>query len=257
MTQLTACIEWLYADETDDVAERVRLAAAGGLHGVEFHLWGGKPIEAISSALQDTGLPLTSLCAEPRRSLVNPAQHREFLAAIVATLPVARRLRCSNVIVASGFTEAGVSMEQQRDNMARVLGTAAAMAADAGARLLLEPLNDRVDHPGMYLCSTRLGLDVVEAVDSDGLRLLYDAYHSSVMGESPGEVLKGRMELVGHVQVADNPGRGAPGTGSIDWPSLLDVLDREGYPGMLGLEFKLGDRSTREALALTRSALDT
>jgi hydroxypyruvate isomerase len=255
MKKLTACIEWLYADETDDVAERVRLAAAGGLHGVEFHLWGGKPIEAIGAALADSGLPLTSLCAEPRRSLVNPAQHDEFLQAIAATLPVARRLHCPNVIVASGFSEAGVSIEEQRDNMVRVLGTAASMAEDAGARLLLEPLNDRVDHPGMFLCSTRLGLDVVEEVDSDGLRLLYDAYHSSVMGESPGDVLAGRMELVGHVQVADNPGRGAPGTGNVDWPSLLAVLDREGYTGMLGLEFKLAGQSTRDALALTRSAL--
>jgi hydroxypyruvate isomerase len=255
MKKLTACIEWLYADETDDIAERVHLAAAGGLQGVEFHLWGGKPIEDIGSALEDTGLRLTSLCAEPRRSLVNPSQHGEFLEAIAATLPVAQRLQCPNVIVASGFTEPDMSMQVQRDNMARVLGTAAAMAEDAGTRLLLEPLNDRVDHPGMFLCSTRLGLDVVEEVGSDGLRLLYDAYHSAVMGETSGEVLAGRMELVGHVQVADNPGRGAPGTGNVDWQSLLAVLDREGYTGMLGLEFKLAGRSTRDALALTRSAL--
>ncbi len=252
---MTACIEWLYADLTDDIAERVRFAAADGLHGVEFHLWGGKPIEAIGSALADTGLPLTSLCAEPRRSLVNPAQHDEFIAAIAATLPVARRLHCPNVIVASGFTEAGVSLEEQRDNMARVLGTAAAMAEDAGTRRLLEPLNDRVDHPGMFLCSTRLGLDVVETVGSDALKLLYDAYHSSVMGESAVDVLAGRTEFVGHVQVADNPGRSAPGTGDIDWQELLAVLDREGYTGPLGLEFKLGGQSTRDALALTRSTL--
>ena len=95
------------------------------------------------------------------------------------------------------------------------------MAEDAGTRLLLEPLIDRVDHPGMFLCSTRLGLDVVEKVGNDGLKLLYDAYHSSVMGESAAEVLAGRMEFVGHVQVADNPGaRPVPGisTGISCWP---------------------------------------
>ena len=98
-----------------------------------------------------------------------------------------------------------------------VLKQAAALAEAAGVMLLLEPLNDRVDHPGMYLVSAARGLDIVEAVDSPNLRLLYDLYHSTVMGEETEAVLAGRMHLVHHIQIADMPGRGEPGTGQIDW----------------------------------------
>lgn len=255
MIKLSACIEWLFADESDSIAERVHLAARSGLQGVEFHQWRNKPLDAVRKALDDTGLALTSIIVEPRCSLVNEADHQSFLAAVRESLPAAQRLGCPNLVVASGFAESDRSIEKQRDDMTRILGVAAGMAADAGLTLVLEPLNNKVDHPGMFLNTTRMGLDIVEAVGSAGLRLLYDAYHSAVMRESPATVLAGRMHLVRHVQVADLPGRGAPGTGNIDWKTVLGVLRDEGYTGMLGMEYKLNGLSTRAALDATRSAL--
>ena len=255
MTGLSACIEWLFADQTDNIAQRVHLAAGAGLQGVEFHQWRNKPLDEIRQALDATGLAITSIIVEPRCSLVNESDHARFLDAVRESLPAATRLGCPNLVVASGFCESDRSIEKQRDDMTRILGVAAGMAADAGLTLVLEPLNTRIDHPGMFLNKTRMGLEIVEQVGSDGLRLLYDAYHSTVMGESPAEVLPGRMHLVRHVQVADLPGRAAPGTGKIDWKALLDVLRDGGYSGMLGMEFKLNGQTTDEALATTRSAL--
>ena len=255
MMKLSACIEWLFADETDSVPQRVHLAAQAGLQGVEFHQWRNKPLDEIRKALDETGLAITSIIVEPRCSLVNESNHAAFLAAVRESLPAAQRLGCPNLVVASGFCESDRSIEKQRADMTRILGLAAGMAADAGLTLVLEPLNIRVDHPGMYLNKTRMGLDIVEEVGSEGLRLLYDAYHSAVMDESPAEALAGRMHLVRHVQVADLPGRGAPGTGNIDWQAVLGVLNEGGYTGMLGMEFKLNGQSTREALETTRAAL--
>jgi hydroxypyruvate isomerase len=253
--KLSACIEWLFADETDSIPQRVHLAAEAGLQGVEFHQWRNKPLDQVRQALDATGLAITSIIVEPRCSLVNESDHERFIGAVRESLPAARRLGCPNLVVASGFCESDRSIEKQRDDMTRILGVAAGMAADVGLTLVLEPLNIRVDHPGMYLNKTRMGMEIVEAVGSDGLKLLYDAYHSAVMGESAAEELAARMHLVRHVQVADLPGRGAPGTGNIDWKALLKVLSDGGYTGMLGMEFKLNDQSTREALATTRAAL--
>lgn len=253
--KLSACIEWLFADESDSIPERIRLAAAAGLQGVEFHQWRNKPLEEVRKALEETGLEITSIIVEPRCSLVNESDHERFLGAVRESLPAAVQLGCPNLVVASGFCESDRSIEKQRDDMTRILGVAAGIAADAGLTLVLEPLNIRVDHPGMYLNRTRMGMEIVEAVASAGLRLLYDAYHSAVMDESPAEELAGRMHLVRHVQVADLPGRGAPGTGNIDWKALLKVLSDGGYTGMLGMEFNLNGQSTREALATTRAAL--
>lgn len=253
--KLAACIEWLFADETDDVAERVRLAAAAGMAGVEFHLWRNKDLDSIARALDETGLPLTSFVVEPRRSLVFPGEHAEFLQALGETLPQAQRLRCPYLVIASGFTLKDTPRQAQHDAIVSVLRTAAKMAEDAGVTLILEPLNDKVDHPGMYLVSVSEGLDVTDEVGSPALKLIYDAYHSNVMGDDPAAVLRGRFDRVAHVQVADNPGRGAPGTGSINWPALMKTLDAGGYRGAIGLEYKLNGLSTRASLEQTRAAL--
>jgi hydroxypyruvate isomerase len=135
-----------------------------------------------------------------------------------------------------------------------VLKRAAALAEEAGVMLVLEPLNDRVEHPGMFLVSTTLGLDIVEAVGSPNLRLLYDVYHSATMGEDLEAVLTGRMHLVGHVQVADQPGRNEPGTGSLDWPHVIATLKKLGYQGVLGLEYR-PTLPIDQSLALTRKTL--
>jgi hydroxypyruvate isomerase len=253
--KLAACIEWLFADETDDVAERVRLAAAAGMAGVEFHLWRNKDLGALQRALDETGLPLTGFVVEPRRSLVAPAEHGEFLDALRETLPQAQRLNCPYLVIASGFTLPDTPRQAQHEAIVTVLGTAAKYAEDAGITLILEPLNDRIDHPGMYLVSVREGLDIIDEVASPALKLIFDAYHSAVMGDDPADVLRGRYDRVAHVQVADNPGRGAPGTGGIDFAALTQTLQQGGYAGAIGLEFKLNGLATREALALSRRAL--
>jgi hydroxypyruvate isomerase len=129
-----------------------------------------------------------------------------------------------------------MSEEEHFANAVAALRAAADEAEAADVMLLLEPLNTRL-FATMYLVSTRLGLDLVEAVDSPNLRLLYDVWHSAVMGEDMAEVLAGRIHLVAHVQVADMPDRNEPGTGSLDWTKVISTLRDLGYAGAIGLEY--------------------
>jgi len=78
---LSACIEWLFREEYPDFSDRVRAAKAQGFSHVEFHLWRDKPLAALAQALEETGVRLSSFVVEPRRSLVDPAEHEQFLAA--------------------------------------------------------------------------------------------------------------------------------------------------------------------------------
>lgn len=248
------CIEWIFAEEHADMADRVRAVAAAGLELAEFHLWRDKPIDAIAEALDETGVRLSGICVDPRRSLVDPAQHGELLDAVRDSLVAAKKLGSPPMIVASGFIREGVSPEEHFAAAVSALKQAAALAEEAGVMLVLEPLNDRVDHPGMYLVSTKLGLDLIEAVGSPNLRLLYDVYHSTVMGEDIEEVLSGRIHLVHHIQVADMPGRNEPGTGEIDWDAKIGLLRRLGYTGDIGLECR-PTLPGAESVALARRAL--
>jgi hydroxypyruvate isomerase len=106
----------------------------------------------------------------------------------------------------------------------------------------------------MYLVSTRLGLDLVEAVGSPNLRLLYDVWHSAVMGEDMAEVLAGRAHLVAHVQYADMPDRKEPGTGMLDWARVTGTLRELGYQGAIGLEC-FPSLPAEESLKLSRETL--
>ena len=252
--RLSACIEWQFGEDGVGLGDRVRAVSAAGLGHAEFHLWRDKDLTDLAAALDETGVTLTGFCVDPRRSIVDPAQHDEMLQAVRDTLAAATRLGSPPLIVASGFIREGVSLAEHKAEAVKVLRRAAALAEEAGVTLVLEPLNDRVEHPGMYLVDTALALDIIEAVGSPRLKLLYDIYHSRVMGEDMTQVLAGRVHLIEHVQVADMPGRGEPGTGTIDWPQAIAELRALGYDGTIGLEYR-PTLAPVESLAAARTAL--
>jgi hydroxypyruvate isomerase len=235
--KLAACIEWMFA-EHEDYGERVRAAGRAGLSEVEMHLWRpDRPMDEIKAALDETGMRLLSFCVEPRRSLVDPADEKAVLDAVRDAIPVAKRFSGARMIVASGFTMPDVSVVHQQTQAVRVLRSAAAMAADAGTSLLLEPVNMSINGARMFVDGVARGLDIVEEVGSPALRLLCDVYHSAVTGEDLGTALGAKMRWVGHVQVADTEGRHEPGTGAIDWRKVMSILREKGYEGDLGLEY--------------------
>ena len=252
--QFAACIEWMFTKGNDDLASRIRAAHAAGVPGVEFHLWREKDLDAIERALDDTGVRLVSFCVEPRCSLVDPADHDKVLAAVADAIPVARRFRGAGMVVASGFTRPDVPEQEQFDAAVAVLRRAAEMAHAAGTVLWLEPVYMVLHGQRMFVDTIGRGLDIVAAVDSPGLRLLADVYHAAQTNEDVASAIGDRMRHVGHVQVADTPGRHEPGTGTIAWSSVMDVLRAKGYDGPIGLEYFPGVDDA-ESLALTRRAL--
>ena len=113
---------------------------------------------------------------------------------------------------------------------------AAPRLQSAGIRLLIEPINTR-DVPGFFLSGTAQAIEIIDAVGSDNLQLQYDIYHMQIM---EGDVAAGIQRLlprIGHLQLADVPGRHEPGTGAIDFGSLLNHIDRVGYSGWIGCEY--------------------
>jgi len=249
---LSSCIEWQFAD-AGDLAARIHAAKAAGFAAVEFHLWRDKPIAAMGDALTQTGLRLTGVCVDPRRSIIDPAERGEMLDAVRDTIAATACLGAPALIVASGFRVEGMSEEEHFANAVLALKGAAQLAEAAGVTLLLEPLNTKL-FSAMYLVSTTLGLDLVEAVNSPNLRLLYDVWHSAVMGEDMAQVLAGRIHLVAHVQVADMPDRNEPGTGSLDWAQVMQTLRDLDYQGAIGMEY-FPTLPMPQSLRLTRDKL--
>jgi hydroxypyruvate isomerase len=251
---LSACIEMLFKAEHAAIADRIRAAHADGIECVEFWTWRDKDLNSIARALRETGVRVTCLLLDPKTAIVDPANEDAFLRSLRETAVVARSLGAESLIVLTGQARLDLSRQAQHAAVVAVLKAAAPIAAEAGLTLLLEPLNTLVDHPGYFLDSTVEGLDIVENVGSPAVRLLYDLYHSAMMQETVADVLAGRGHLVGHLHIADAPGRHEPGHGAIDWAASLSAIRKAGYGGMIGLEFHPSAR-TREALAGTRRHL--
>jgi len=114
---------------------------------------------------------------------------------------------------------------------------AIADAEDAGVTLGVEPLNTIVDHPGYYLTSSAEGFEIVDAVDSPAVKLLFDVYHQQTSEGNVTRNLTNNVEQVGYVHVADVPGRHEPTTGKLDYENVLGALDEAGYDGYVGCEF--------------------
>ena len=254
MRGFSACIDMLFVPETADVAQRIHLAKAAGMDAVEFWLWSNKDLNAIEDALGATGLALAGIVAEPFAELTRASDHNRFLDGLAQSLAVAQRLGTRVMIAQAGPLLDGVSRESQHDALVEAMARSADVLKGSGVQLALEPLNTLVDHAGYFLHSTAEGLDIVEAVNRPEIALLYDLYHSMVMGEVPQDVLAGRVERIAHIHVADHPGRNQPGTGGLPLKQSLDWLAANGYTGYIGLEFKpTGD--TAVALDETRAEL--
>ncbi|MBB2794809.1 hydroxypyruvate isomerase [Rhizobium phaseoli] len=252
MRRYSACIEWLFAEEGDSFADRIRRAHAGGLTAVEFWRWTDKDLDAVEAALDETDLEVTSLVAEPMIALTDAANRQAWLAGLAESVAVARRLGAPVLIAQAGDDLAGLSREEQRRVLTETLKAGADILKGSGVRLGVEPLNTRIDHIGYFLDSTREGLDIVDDVARPEIGIVYDIYHSAVMDERTEDVLKDRLDRVFHVHVADHPGRNEPGSGGIDLSHRLNWIFANGYDGAVGLEYRpirLGADAVRAAIA--------
>jgi hydroxypyruvate isomerase len=245
----SACIEWLFA-EAGDFPDRVRAAHRAGLDAVEFWLWTNKDIPALKAAVDETGIAVAGMVAEPMVPLTDPAQHDAFLEGLERSIDTARTLGAPALIAQAGADLPGRSRAEQRAALVSCLARAADVLKGSGVVLMVEPLNTRVDHVGYFLPSTTEGLDIIDEVNRPEIRLVYDIYHSAVMDEEISEVLAGRLDRVAHVHLADAPGRHEPGSGTMDWQRRLKWLADNGYRGLVGLEYMPTERTVKSLGAL-------
>jgi len=245
--------------------ERPAAAAAAGFTAVELWWpWIETPtpaqteLDALKKALDDAGTQLVGLNfyagrlpGPDRGALSLPGEESDrFRANIDVAADFAASVGCKALNALYGNRVEGVDPAVQDELALENLVLAARAAHRIGATLLIETLNG-TESPLYPLVSAPAGVEVVDRVNAaTGLgnaTFLLDLYHLSMNGEDLSQVIKTYAARTGHVQIADNPGRGAPGTGSLPLERLLDELTEAGYDGRVGLEYKPGDRPSAEA----------
>lgn len=182
-------------------------------------------------------LPAGDWAKGERGIACHPDRRGEFSDGVGQAIDYARALGCSRLNCLAGIAPAGVDRARLESTFVDNLKLAADAAAKAGIQLLIEAINTR-DIPGFFLNRTPQALDILQAVGSSNLYLQYDIYHMQIMEGDLAPTIERHFARIAHVQIADNPGRGEPGTGEINHPFLFALLDRLGYTGFVGAEYK-------------------
>lgn len=223
--------------------DRFGRAAEAGFTGVEYLFPYPYPKEELAERLQRHGLtqvlhnlPAGDWAKGERGIACLPDRRGEFQDGVGQAIDYATALGCRQLNCLAGKRPAGVAETVLGDTLVDNLRFAAKALGEAGITLLVEPINTR-DIPGFFLSGSQQTLDLLDAVEAPNTRLQYDIYHMQIMEGDLGPTLQALISRIGHIQVADNPGRHEPGTGEIHHPFLFRLLDALGYAGWVGAEY--------------------
>ena len=227
-----------------DFLDRFQAAADAGFKGVEYLFPYAWPGAALAERLHRAGLvqvlynlPAGDWAGGERGIACHPDRVGEFQDGVGQAIAYARTLGCAQVNCLAGIAPAGVPAAKVRETFVANLRFAAAKLKEAGIRLLIEPINT-FDIPGFYLNRTAQAAALVDEVGSDNLFIQYDIYHAQRMEGELANTIARHLPRIAHMQLADNPGRHEPGSGEINWRYLFDFIDRAGYTGWMGCEYK-------------------
>ncbi|MDM7457250.1 MAG: hydroxypyruvate isomerase [Tepidimonas sp.] len=242
MPRFAANLSLLFAERP--LLERPAAAARAGFAGVEVQFPYEAAVDDWRAALRDAAVPLVlhnlpagDWAGGERGIACHPDRVAEFREGVARALDYARALAVPRLNTIAGVAPPGVPAVQARQVLIDNLRWAARALRPHGIQLLLEPINTH-EVPGFFIHRTAQALDVLDAVGEPNVALQYDLYHAQRMeGELIG-TLRRHLARMGHVQIADNPGRHEPGSGEIAWAAVLGELDRLGYGGWVGCEYR-------------------
>ncbi len=236
--------------------ERLRKVKQAGFSHYEFWPWRNKNLDAIKALNDELNLHPVQFTASPKsfpEGITDPNRKAEFIADVKAAVEVAKKLNVKKLCVVAGEETAGFDRNAQTKAVIDALKAGAAIVEPAGITLILEPLNILVDHPKQLVVTSAHAAQILKAVGSPNVKMLFDVYHQQISEGNLTGNIREYHDLIGYYQIADHPGRHEPGTGEIDYGHVLRVIHDVGYQGAIGLELS-PRRDPAQALAAVRHA---
>jgi hydroxypyruvate isomerase len=242
MPKFAANLSMLFTEHP--LLARFERAAAAGFTAVELQFPYDHAADEIKAQLDAHGLQLVlhnlppgDWAAGERGIACHPDRVAEFRDSVARGVAYARALGVGQLNCLAGKVPAGVADEALRRTLVDNLRYAAGELKKAHIKLLIEPINS-FDMPGFYVNRTAQALAILDEVGADNAYLQYDLYHAQRMEGELATTVERHLARIAHIQIADNPGRNEPGTGEINFAFLFRHLDRIGYGGWVGCEYK-------------------
>ena len=226
-------------------SERLAEAGQAGISHIEFWDYRDKDLALLSRQLDKFCLQISNISGNRLYGMVDPLEEQLFYDEISKTIKVSARLGCPRImlLVQRLMTDGkakpapGHLTSEQKINQIIACGRAAGELADKwNCGIVIEPLNSIEDHPDYFLDSSSLAFRIIREIDHPRVKLLYDIYHMSVMGEDILSDLDHYLNLIGYIHAADRPGRLEPGSGEIGYERIFSHLKRLDFEGTVGFE---------------------
>jgi len=250
--RFAANLGWLFPEYP--FLERFAAARRAGFRGVEFAQPYEYPAAEVAARLRDhelecvlINLPMGDKSKGDFGIACRPGREAEFRAGVARGIEYAHAIGVRKLNCISGTAKPGEDRDAMRATLLSNLRLAAREIKAAGLDLVLEPINTR-DIAGFFVSRQAEGVAIIDAVGADNLGLQFDIYHTVMMGDDPAALLRKHRDVIRHIQFADAPGRGEPGTGTIDFPPLFALIDELGYRGWVSAEYR-PSKPTPETLA--------
>lgn len=228
------CIDAIFANLSFEQA--CRATAQANIHAIEFWSWWDKDLTALQAAVNQYNLSI-SCCCTKFISLVDSKQRAAYLQGLTESIAVAKSLNINTLISQTGDFIAGVPREQQKQSLIDGLTAAAPLLEAAGIVLVVEPLNELIDHQGYFLVKSEEAFDIIQQVGSPNIKILFDIYHQQI---SEGNLINNilpNIEHIGHFHAAGNPGRNELQSGEINYPQVFAAIRKSNFNGHVGLEY--------------------
>lgn len=223
--------------------DRIDAAAEYGFRGVEYPFPYAYEVAEIKRRLRAHELtqvlfnfPAGDFAKGERGFASDPTRVDEFRRGVADAVRIARELDCRRINCLCGIAIDGLDPALARATLVANLRHAAQALDAIGATALIEPLN-RIDTPGFLVGTSAEALSLIDEVGAPNLRLQYDVYHAQRSEGNVIATIRAQIARIGHVQIADSPGRNEPGTGELAYERIVPVFDEVGYDGWIGLEY--------------------
>ncbi len=256
-------IESLY--EELPFEQRFAAAKKDGFDYVEFWGWDNKDLPAVKRLLDENGLKMATMSGDGPLSMCDPVNKAPYIEYIKQAIEAAKIVACPTLVIHSDslqdWPQYAKPMSGDYSDATRycamfdVLKEITPLAEAAGITFVLEALNIEKDHCGNFLNTTRQSIDLVAAIGSPNLKILYDAYHMYLDEGKICETTEKYLPYIGHIHIADAPGRHEPGTGVINFRNFMKHLARIGYANSVGFEL-YAESGTEKAVQAIRECSD-
>jgi len=229
---------------------KIETIAKLGYKNYEFWTWWDKDINEIQDVTEANNMNLMTFCTK-FVSLVDVTKRNEYLEGLNATIEVSKKLGNKVIISQVGDELVGLSRGAQKECLIEGLKAAAELLKGTDLVLAIEPLNLLYDHKGYFLARSDEAFDIVNAVGSKNVKILFDIYHQQITEGNIINNIKTYFDQIAHFHMADLPGRGEIGTGEINYPVILKTIENLGFNGGVGIELFPKNENHSEVLSNT------